>query len=80
MTACSQLPRPRRVLLGWFGIKGIGSINYIAYAYVHGLHGSASVEMINIAITLVVTSVILHGITVAPILQSRKLTSQDSQQ
>ena len=77
MTFGSQLPRPRRVLIGWFGIKGIGSINYIAYAYVHGLHGSTSAEMINMAITLVVTSVILHGITVAPVLQSRKLTRRD---
>lgn len=69
---CSNIPRSRRILIGWFGIKGIGSINYIAYAYVQGLQGAAGAEMINMALTLVVTSVILHGLTVAPLLNSRR--------
>jgi NhaP-type Na+/H+ or K+/H+ antiporter len=35
-----RVPHGRRLMIGWFGIRGIGSMNYIAYAWTHGLHGA----------------------------------------
>ena len=59
-------------MIGWFGIRGIGSMNYIAYAWTHGLHGAEANYMTNIAFTVIVTSVVIHGLTVSPVLSWRK--------
>ncbi|OON39746.1 sodium:proton antiporter [Izhakiella australiensis] len=60
-----------RVSLGWLGIRGIGSLNYIAYAYVHGLDGTSATLVTNTAITIVTISVLIHGISVTPLLAWR---------
>lgn len=36
----APLPRRDRVLIGWFGVRGIGSVYYLAYAAGHGLGGA----------------------------------------
>ena len=33
----SRVPLRRRLLIGWIGIRGIGTLNYLAYALTHGL-------------------------------------------
>ncbi|MDE1185704.1 MAG: cation:proton antiporter [Pantoea sp.] len=65
------LPLARRLLIGWLGIRGIGSINYIAYAWVHGMRGPQAEQMVDMALTLVVCSIVLHGVTVTPLLNWR---------
>lgn len=72
VTQGQGIPKLTRFLIGWFGIRGIGSINYATYAYVHGLNGTSGQEIMNIALTLVVTSVLLHGLSLAPLLRLRK--------
>ncbi|WP_312663888.1 sodium:proton antiporter [Pantoea sp. CTOTU49201] len=66
-----DIPLMRRLLIGWLGIRGIGSINYIAYAWVHGMRGPQAEQMVDMALTLVVCSIVLHGITVTPLLNWR---------
>lgn len=77
-TLRSGIPAVRRLLIGWLGIRGIGSINYIAFAWVHGMHGQAAETMVDIALTLVVCSIVIHGITVTPLLnwRSARLSAQ----
>ncbi|MCZ3018988.1 cation:proton antiporter, partial [Acinetobacter baumannii] len=55
-----RVPHGRRLMIGWFGIRGIGSMNYIAYAYTHGLQGAEAGYMTNIAFTVIVASVVVH--------------------
>jgi NhaP-type Na+/H+ or K+/H+ antiporter len=62
----------QRFSMGWLGIRGIGSLNYIAYAYSHGLQGEGADHMIDIAITVVTLSVLVHGVTVTPLLKLRR--------
>ncbi|QKJ85168.1 Sodium:proton antiporter [Paramixta manurensis] len=71
-TIGSGAPAPRRILIGWLGIRGIGSINYIAWAWVHGMTGQQAALMVDMALTLVVSSIVLHGITVTPLLNRRQ--------
>jgi len=71
-TIGSGAPRVRRLMIGWLGIRGIGSINYIAYAYTHGMAGAEANRMADIALTLVVASVLVHGLTVTPLLNWRQ--------
>ncbi|MCG8708027.1 cation:proton antiporter, partial [Brenneria sp. 4F2] len=67
-----QVPGEQRLVLGWLGIRGIGSINYIAWAYTHGLAGDDVTRMADMAFTLIVASVVVHGMSVTPLLNWRQ--------
>ncbi|MDU4288953.1 cation:proton antiporter [Mixta calida] len=72
-TIGTGMPTGRRWLIGWLGIRGIGSINYIAYAWMHGMSGPQAETMVDMALTLVAASVVVHGITVTPLLKRRQV-------
>jgi NhaP-type Na+/H+ or K+/H+ antiporter len=69
-------PNPRRQtmhpgtrwLIGWFGIRGVGSLYYLAYAYGNGLKGDLAEQIAWITYTTVVVSVIVHGISATPLM------------
>ena len=52
----------QRLLMGWFGIRGIGSLYYLSYALNHGLDNQ-SAELVGITLSVVGLSVALHAIT-----------------
>lgn len=56
----------RRPLICWFGIRGIGSIYYLAYAIHKGLPADAAERITTIVYATVVASVFIHGITGLP--------------
>ncbi len=58
----------QRRLIGWFGIRGIGSIYYLAYAINHGLDADLARVLTALTALSVVTSIVLHGITVTPLM------------
>jgi sodium/hydrogen antiporter len=57
-----------RWLFGWFGIRGVGSLYYLAYAFGHGLQGEVSEQIAWITYTSIVVSVIVHGISATPLM------------
>jgi len=61
----------RRLLLGWLGIRGIGGLNYLAYALVHGLDGHAARLVAGVAVTTITLSVVVHGFSSQPLLAWR---------
>ena len=54
--------------LAWFGIRGIGSIYYLMYALDHGLPGKLARPMVSLTFTVVALSIVVHGISVTPLL------------
>jgi sodium/hydrogen antiporter len=54
-------------MLGWFGLRGIGSLYYVAYALRHG-GGGAAEQVVDLAVTVVAVSVVVHGVSATPIL------------
>lgn len=56
-----------RLLFGWFGIRGIGSIYYLSYAVTKGLEGSTAGELRWIVYLIVIGSILVHGITATPL-------------
>jgi sodium/hydrogen antiporter len=58
----------QRWLMGWFGIRGIGSLYYLSYALSHGLEGAAAVEVAGLTISVVALSILIHGMTARPVL------------
>ena len=70
-----QMPRDQRLLIGWFGIRGIGSIYYLMYAIGQGLPVPMAEQMVSIVLTAVAASIVVHGISVTPLMnlyQSRR--------
>jgi NhaP-type Na+/H+ or K+/H+ antiporter len=60
--------RDQRVLISWFGIRGIGSIYYLMFAINHELPGSLAQQIVTITLTTVTVSIVLHGISVTPLM------------
>ena len=59
----------QRWLMGWFGIRGIGSLYYLSYALNHGVSTADAGVLVNVVVTVVACSIVLHGISVTPVLQ-----------
>jgi sodium/hydrogen antiporter len=55
-------------LMGWFGIRGIGSLYYLAYAIQHGLQQPRALGVANTVLAAIAMSVAMHGITVTPLM------------
>ncbi|NJR39544.1 MAG: sodium:proton antiporter [Leptolyngbyaceae cyanobacterium CSU_1_4] len=56
-------PTPVRLLWGWFGIRGVGSIYYLSYALGEGLKDEIGEQIAWITFVTIVISVVLHGVT-----------------
>lgn len=54
--------------IAWFGIRGIGSLYYLMYAVEKGLPPPLADELVSITLTVIALSVIVHGISVTPLL------------
>ena len=63
-----HIPRDQRMLIGWFGIRGIGSIYYLLYAIGQGLPATLTEQMLSVVLTAVAASIVVHGISVTPLM------------
>ena len=53
-----------RVIVSWFGIRGIGSVFYLMFALRHGVHGMLAEQLITITRVTVAVSIVVHGVSV----------------
>ncbi|HLL20749.1 MAG TPA: cation:proton antiporter, partial [Kofleriaceae bacterium] len=58
----------QRLLMAWFGIRGIGSMYYVTYALRHGLDGAAADEVVGLVVSVIALSVVIHGVSATPLL------------
>lgn len=58
----------QRRFLGWFGIRGIGTIYYLMFAIQHDLPEGAARQFSALVLTTVAVSVVVHGISVTPLM------------
>ncbi len=79
-TLGSGLPANTRNLMGWFGIRGLGSIYYLAYALGNGVTGETAEQIAWITYTVIVLSVIIHGISAFPLMAWYEKVKNKSQQ
>jgi NhaP-type Na+/H+ or K+/H+ antiporter len=64
-----SVSRDQRILISWFGIRGVGSIFYLMYAINRGLPEPLAKELIGITLTTVAASILIHGISVTPLMR-----------
>jgi NhaP-type Na+/H+ or K+/H+ antiporter len=62
------LGRLQRRLLAWFGVRGAGSVFYLAYAATHGLPASDIARLTSTVLPTIALSIILHGVSVTPLM------------
>jgi len=58
----------QRGLIGWFGIRGIGSLYYLAYSCAHGVQGAAAQPLVDLSLSVVAISLLAHGVTSQPLM------------
>ena len=68
----------QRLMMGWFGIRGIGSLYYLSYALNHGLSENVP-DTVGITLSVVALSILIHGFSSQPILNfyERKISSAE---
>ena len=59
----------QRMMIAWFGIRGIGSVYYLMYAIDHGLPAPMAERIMGITLAAVAISIVLHGISVQPMMK-----------
>jgi sodium/hydrogen antiporter len=59
---------PRR-LLGWFGIRGIGSVYYAVYVAAYDLRYTDAVELLSCVFTVIGASIVVHGVSASPLME-----------
>ncbi len=67
--AGARLPRPQVAFIAWFGIRGIGSLYYLAFALAHGdLPDDTGSRLATFVLTAVAVSIVVHGTSVTPLM------------
>ena len=64
----TRTPWRMRVMTGWFGVRGIGSLYYLVYAIQSGLPEPLALDLIQMTLIVVTLSILLHGISVKPLM------------
>jgi len=63
---------PIRGMVGWFGVRGIGSLYYLMYAIQHGLPEDLAMDLIQLTLITVTLSILAHGTSVKPLMSRFK--------
>lgn len=66
----------QRRLGAWFGIRGVGSMYYLAYATTHGAPSSEVGTVGGAVLVTVALSVVLHGISATPLMNLYQAATQ----
>jgi NhaP-type Na+/H+ or K+/H+ antiporter len=61
-------PTPRWVM-GWFGIRGVGSLYYVFYSVNHGIGFMLSERLLPLVLSTVAISIVAHGVSSTPLMR-----------
>jgi sodium/hydrogen antiporter len=59
----------QRVLVAWFGVRGVGSMYYLAFALTHGVPSATGRVLADFTLVVVASSILLHGLSVTPLMR-----------
>lgn len=63
------LSRMQQQFIGWFGIRGIGSVYYLSFAVARGVPEGEARLLMGITLWVVAISIVAHGVSVRPLMQ-----------
>jgi NhaP-type Na+/H+ or K+/H+ antiporter len=62
------LPRTQRRIVAWFGIRGVGSLFYLALVIDSGLSPTLAGDLMNATLPAIALSILLHGVSATPLM------------
>ena len=62
------LPKTQRRIVAWFGIRGVGSLFYLALVIDSGLRADLAAALVNATLPAIALSVLLHGVSATPLM------------
>jgi len=62
------LPKAQRRIVAWFGIRGVGSLFYLALVIDSGLSTTLSTDLMNATLPAIALSIVLHGVSATPLM------------
>jgi NhaP-type Na+/H+ or K+/H+ antiporter len=62
------LPPAQRRMVAWFGIRGVGSLFYLALVIDSGLPPALSADLVDATLPAIALSVLLHGVSATPLM------------
>jgi NhaP-type Na+/H+ or K+/H+ antiporter len=65
----SSMTRLQRTMVCWFGIRGVGSMYYLMYGITMGVEPGTARLLIGLTLATVATSIIVHGLSVTPMMK-----------
>jgi NhaP-type Na+/H+ or K+/H+ antiporter len=65
----SGMARLQKIMICWFGIRGVGSMYYLMYGIAMGIEPSTSRLLIDLTLPTIAMSVIVHGLSVTPMMR-----------
>ena len=74
------LTASQRRLAAWFGIRGVGSMYYLAFAVAHGVSGPELKPVADAVLVTVALSVLMHGSSATPIMRLYRRARGNSRQ
>lgn len=66
--AGARVAAVRKGLMGWFGVRGVGSMYYLAHAVGHGLPTDVARTLSDLVLLTVALSIVVHGVSVTPLM------------
>jgi NhaP-type Na+/H+ or K+/H+ antiporter len=64
-----RLTFSQTVMIGWFGIRGVGSLFYLALALRQGLDDHLADTLVSLTLWTVAASIVVHGLTAQPLMR-----------
>lgn len=62
------LPKAQRRIVAWFGIRGVGSLFYLALVIDSGLSPTLATALVNATLPAIALSILLHGVSATPLM------------
>ena len=62
------LPRRDRRLMQWFGVRGISSVFWLAFAITHGLPAEDAQTVASATLAAIALSIVVHGVSGTPLM------------
>jgi NhaP-type Na+/H+ or K+/H+ antiporter len=65
----ARASRMQRGMMGWFGIRGIGSIYYLMFAARTACPPELTRTLAGLTFTTIAVSIVVHGVSVTPLME-----------
>ncbi|HEU4620815.1 MAG TPA: cation:proton antiporter [Burkholderiaceae bacterium] len=65
----TDLTLKQKILVGWFGIRGVGSLYYLMFAVGVGVAPESARHIAELALAAIAASVVVHGMSATPLMR-----------